>query len=228
VHNSVILFSMLSLAACGDPLADFERIENIELVEDTPEVSVLPDPEDVTPRIGVLSRLLQREGGTDNADRTIEEIDPIEAAIATVVEEEKPSGVRGWLRRAAAANAPTEITQAESEIAPSEQDAPPVDPTDVAIADLVEPEKRRRLLGLLKVSKDDDADELTRTASLQEILPEEAEETTLAEPAKKRGLFGGGSREVVRKGPDAKDVTFGTILPYGKWPVYVMQRVKVL
>lgn len=216
MRNSVILFSMLSLVACGDPLADFERIENIELAEDTPEVSVLPDPEDVTPRIGVLSRLLQREGGTDNADRTIEEIDPIEAAIATVVEEEKPSGVRGWLRRAAAANAPTEITQAESEIAASEQDASSVDPTDVAIADLVEPEKRRGLLGLLKVSKDDDADELTRTASLQEILPEEAEETTLAEPAKKRGLFGGGSREVVRKGPDAKDVTFGTILPYGE------------
>lgn len=81
---------------------------------------------------------------------------------------------------------------------------------------MVEPEKRRELLGLLKVSNDDDAEELTRTASLQEILPEEAEETTLAEPAKKRGLFGGGSREVVRKGADAKDVTFGTILPYGE------------
>ena len=117
MRNSVILFSMLSLAACGDPLADFERIENIELAEDTPEVSVLPDPEDVTPRIGVLSRLLQREGGTDNADRIFEELDPIEAAIVTVVEAGKPSGVWGWLRRAAAANAPTEITHAESEIA---------------------------------------------------------------------------------------------------------------
>ena len=29
-------------------------------------------------------------------------------------------------------------------------------------------------------------------------------------------MFGGGSREVVRKGPDAKDVTFGPILPYGE------------
>ena len=54
MRNSVILVSMLSLAACGDPLADFERIENIELAEDTPEVSVLSDPQDVTPRIGVV------------------------------------------------------------------------------------------------------------------------------------------------------------------------------
>ena len=78
---------------------------------------------------------------------------------------------------------------------------------------MVEPGKRRGLLGLLKVSNDDDVEELTRTASLQEILPEE---TTLAEPAKKRGLFGGGSREGARKGAGAMDVTFGTILPYGE------------
>ena len=37
-------------------------------------------------------------------------------------------------------------------------------------------------IGLLKVSNDDDVEELTRTASLQRILPEE---TTLAELAKK-------------------------------------------
>ena len=108
-----------------------------------------------------------------------------------MVEVEKPSGVWGWLRRAAAANEPTEFTQAESEIADSEHDTPSVEPTDATTTGLVEPEKRRGLLGLLKVSNDDDAEELTRTASLQEILPEE---TTLAEPAKKRGLFGGGSR----------------------------------
>ena len=128
---------------------------------------------------------MQREGATDNGDRTIEKIDPIEAAIATVFEEKKPSGVSGWLRRAAAANAPTKITQGESEIAASEQDTPSIEPTDVATVDLVDPEKRRGLLGLLKVSNDDDADELIRTASLQETLPEEAKETTLAEPAKK-------------------------------------------
>ena len=114
---------------------------------------------------------MQREGATDNGDRTIEEIDPIEAAIATVFEEKKPSGVSGWLRRAAAANAPTKITQGESEIAASEQDTPSIEPTDVATVDLVDPEKRRGLLGLLKVSNDDDADELIRTASLQETLP---------------------------------------------------------
>ena len=78
MRNPVILFSMFSLAACGDPLADFERIENIELAEGTPKVSILPDPEDIAPRIGVLLGLLRREGSTDNADRAIEEIDPIE------------------------------------------------------------------------------------------------------------------------------------------------------
>ena len=78
MRNPVIMFSMFSLAACGDPLADFELVENIELAEDTPKVSVLPDPEHIAPKIGVLSGLLRREGGTDNADRAIEEIDPIE------------------------------------------------------------------------------------------------------------------------------------------------------
>ena len=130
-----------------------------------------------------------------------------------MVEEEKPSGVWGWLRRAAAANEPTEFMQAEYEIADSEHDTPSVEPTDATTTGLVEPEKRRGLLGLLKVSNDDDAEELTRTASLQEILPEE---TTLAEPAKKRGLFGGGSVEGARKGPGAMDIIFGTILPYGE------------
>jgi hypothetical protein len=51
---------MFSLAACVDPLSDVERVENIELAEDTPKVSVLPDPEDIAPRIGVLSGLLRR------------------------------------------------------------------------------------------------------------------------------------------------------------------------
>ena len=130
-----------------------------------------------------------------------------------MVEVEKPSGVWGWLRRAAAANEPTEFMQAEYEIADSEHDTPSVEPTDATTTGLVEPEKRRGLLGLLKVSNDDDAEELTRTASLQEILPEE---TTLAEPAKKRGLFGGGSVEGARKGPGAMDIIFGTILRYGE------------
>ena len=59
-----------------------------------------------------------------------------------MVEEEKPSGVWGWLRRASTASAPTEFTQAESEIADSEQDAPSVEPTDATTTGLVEPEKR--------------------------------------------------------------------------------------
>jgi hypothetical protein len=53
---------------------------------------------------------------------------------------------------------------------------------------LVEPGKRRGLLGLLKVSNDDDVEELIRTASLQEVLPEE---TTLAELAKKAWIVWG-------------------------------------
>ena len=93
---------------------------------------------------------MRRESGTDNADRAIEEIDPIEPAISTVVEEEKPSGVWGWLRRAAAANAPTEFTQAESEIADSEQDTPSVEPTDATTTGFVKPEKCRGLLGCSK------------------------------------------------------------------------------
>jgi hypothetical protein len=38
----------------------------------------------------------------------------------------------------------------------------------------------------------------------------------LAEPKKRRGLFGTAAREKVRSGPDARDVPFGTVLPYGE------------
>ena len=56
-------------------------------------------------------------------------------------------------------------------------------------------------MGLLKVSKDDDAEELTRTASVQEILPEEAEEITLAEPAKSVDCLGVAHARSSAKGP---------------------------
>ena len=110
MRNSVILLTIFSLAACGDPLSDFERIEDIELADDVSEASILPDPEDEAPRIGVLARILKRESETEitNVDtddgppsgiegETNVEDDSIEAAIVSVVEEEKPSGVRGWL-----------------------------------------------------------------------------------------------------------------------------------
>ena len=46
-------------------------------------------------------------------------------------------------------------------------------------------QKRRALFKLLKIFKDETPDKNFRTASLQKILPEEAETTALAEPKKK-------------------------------------------
>jgi len=229
VRNSVILLTILSLAACGDPLSDFERIEDIELADDVSEASILPDPEDEAPRIGVLARILKRESEAEIANvdivdepssgiesETNVEDDAIEAAIASVFEEEKPSGVRGWLQRAAAESSSAGISENKSEIETPAINGPPSELTEVMTEELVEPQKRLGLFNLLKISKDKTPDENIRTASLQEILPEEAETTALVEPKKKRSLFGNSSREIARKGPDAQDVSFGTTLPYGE------------
>ncbi|MFB0931900.1 MAG: hypothetical protein QMB38_11425, partial [Ascidiaceihabitans sp.] len=57
--------------------------------------------------------------------------------------------------------------------------------TEVTTEESVEPQKRRALFKLLKIFKDETPDKNFRTASLQKILPEEAETTALAEPKKK-------------------------------------------
>lgn len=255
MRNSLILLMLLSLAACADPLAKFERIEDVELAAEEPIAQALPDANDVNPTEGLLAGVLGRETATssETADLGQGDTSDIDLAVAAVLkEDEEPRGVRGWLRRAAAAQSDAtaevegvgeesvEVVEATTQGDVREdiaQDVVAAETTEIApsvagddIADkpleiaqvaedepveLVDPAKRRGLFGLLKPVED--APETVRTASLDtsDVTPQPAPRA-LAEPKKRAGLFGGGARETTRIGPDAKDVAFGTVLPYGE------------
>jgi hypothetical protein len=156
---------------------------------------------------------------------------------ATPAPEPAPGGVRGWLRRSAdrakaqdvaAVSAPVQAEQdviaAPTETAsvdkPIEETAPVIAP-ETAPAVVVEAQKRKGLLGLFKPTGAEDAQ--VRTASLSpepatpqvEALAEPTPEVSV-EPKKRRGLFGSAAATVPRNGPDARDVEYGTVLPYGE------------
>lgn len=227
MRNSLILLTMLSLAACGDPLADFERIDDVELAVDAAVAKALPDADDVAPTDGLFARLIKRESVLPETpvvlvskeaveDVVTTDVDAIvseESAAVAVLDAPEQRGVGGWLRRAANAK-PVTVEVAETPIVVEKQndEVADVDAEEAAV-DLVEPEKRRGLLGLLQPVQD--APETVRTASLQSELTEGPEPTVLAEPKKRRGLFGNATREKIRSGPDARDVPFGTVLPFG-------------
>ena len=61
MRNSWVFLVMLSLTACSDPLADFERIEDVELAPDAPVAQALPDADDVAPTDGLLAQFLNRK-----------------------------------------------------------------------------------------------------------------------------------------------------------------------
>lgn len=235
MRNSLIFLMMLTLTACGDPLADFERIDEVELAADAPVAQALPDADDVAPTDGLFARLLKRDPAP--VDPTAEVADVASAEGDAVVADEAPAvavlaepqklGVGGWLRRAAAANAqPENIETAEAPVETADiltGDAAQNDDVAEKVAqgvaaetavDLVEPEKRGGLLGLLKPVQD--APETVRTASLEADAIETPDPAILVEPKKRRGLFGSAAREKTRSGPDAQDVPFGTVLPYGE------------
>lgn len=234
---------MLSLTACGDPLADFERIEDVELAPDAPVAQALPDADDVAPTDGLLAQFLNRkpviskvEDSAKDAKVIVDEasvVSETDAAVAAVinglpaadVEKKKPVGISGWLRRAAAAQAkPSDTEQVEAVLADvAEKPADVVQEqgddvasvvSDDAVEDLVEPAKRRGLFGLLQPVQGDP--ETVRAALLQPEAVTAPEPSALAEPKKRRGLFGSAAREKIRSGPDARDVSFGTVLPYGE------------
>jgi hypothetical protein len=193
VRTSLIIFLMLSLTACGDPLADFERIDDVELAADAPLAKALPDADDVAPTDGLLAGLVKREPVTVTPDSGADVA--AESAPVAVVEMPKQGGVAGWLRRVAAAQ---KTPKALEIVAPLAADAVK-EPLNVTLA---------------QVPKSNA--EVVRTASRQPEPIENEKPSVLAEPQKRRGLFPNLTSEKTRKGPDARDVPVGTILPFGK------------
>lgn len=189
MRNLWTVFVLLPLVACGDPLADFERIENVELAADAPVASALSDADDVAPTVGLFARLLNRGPvAADVADGALETnyniSAPIENAVAAVVDVPNQGAVAGWLRRSAAVNAKPRIGGAV--------ETPNVDVITEHPSVVVKQDGQ----ATAEVVKEPVAD--------------------LVEPKKRRGLFADTARKETRNGPDSRDVPFGTALPYGE------------
>jgi len=159
---------ILSLAACGDPVAGVARLADVD-VADTNSAAVLPDKEE-----------LAREGfiGTSAAEGAV----PEQVEAVQPVPTAKMGGFfRGLVKRAAAA-----------------------DPAAAVAADVAH----------------------GQTQTTPEVSAVEPEHAVLAglppEPAaqkRKFGLFGGGraaKKDKPRVGPDALDVPYGVLLPFGQ------------
>lgn len=229
MRNSIILIMLLSLAACVDPLANFERIEDVELAPDQEIAQALRDANDEAPTTGLFARILNREPAPADvvdteaenlaalvAEETVDagvlkdeqaDVSDIDAPVVSglempvVAEPAQATGLRGWLKRAVAAESDVATPAAQSE------DIAAVDaPSDA----LVDPEKRR---GLLPV---DDAPKTLQTVSLDLDLSQSPDPTGLVDVKKRGGLLGTPEREQARTGPDARDVPYGTVLAFGE------------
>lgn len=187
------------LSACGDPLAQVERISDVELVEET-SAQALPSQEELDREGGFFSRILRRD--TDQAE--------VEAAVSSA-EQAVDSGANDAsegaetevLIEAQPASEPTEIADlgTEAEVAPqanletqAEQQTPP----------------KKGILGWLQSkAADEDTGSIVASEAVSEIDPaQNAEPATtfdatvttlndadgatadLVEPKKRRGLFG--------------------------------------
>ena len=155
---------VLSLAACGDPLAGVDRLADVDVAAGDP-VAALPDAEEIA-RDGFI--------GTSAATGDV----PAEVALAVPVKAPARGGFfRGLVQRVAKADPAAAIA---ADVAQT-QDAP----AEVELA----------------------------------ALP--AAPVTDAAPRKGGiGLFGGGGnaarKDAARSGPDARDVPYGTVLPFGE------------
>ena len=239
------LFLLASLSACGDPLAKIEKFDDVDLAAEEPIAQALPDAAESQAEGGFLSRLLPREpvetAAAPSEEPQLDTVAETDAAVTTALAETQvvpapepaSGGVRGWLRRSAD-RAKTQDVAAVSAPAQTEQVVvvPPAETTSVekpideaapstTPAVVVEAQKRKGLLGLFKPAGAEEAQ--VRTASLSpepatprvEALTEPAPEVSV-EPKKRRGLFGNAAATAPRNGPDARDVEYGTVLPYGE------------
>jgi hypothetical protein len=172
-----VVFILLSLAACSDPLANVGRLGDVT-VADEPVAAALPTEDEVA-----------REGffGPDAATGDVP------AGVAPPAAELPRGFLRGLIQRAANA-----------------------DPAEAIAADVAQN---------LSLGAEADGSETAQAAEAPVVLAALAPEVApdpAAQPRRGLGLFGnrtntaGMAAPKPRTGPDARDVTYGTVLPFGE------------
>ena len=79
VHQAIIITTVLALAGCGDPLAEVDRLSDVDVVEETPTQEIVADANDAPPQ-GILATLFGRgraapkDAGTETARESDEAV----------------------------------------------------------------------------------------------------------------------------------------------------------
>ncbi|MEP5089974.1 MAG: hypothetical protein ABJR23_11165 [Paracoccaceae bacterium] len=90
------MFGCIALSACGDPLANIERLADVPVADDQAIALALPDPEETADQPGVLERWFGRSAPeTNNSEPAAvidEPTDSIVTAVSSTDATEKPRG----------------------------------------------------------------------------------------------------------------------------------------
>lgn len=188
-----VLAILLMLGACGDPLAGVGRLTDVDVAEENTTAAALPDAAEVA-RDGFV--------GTQAAEGEV----PSGLAQADAANTTKaPTGrfLRGLFNRAANADPAAAVA---ADVAKSQSEPVVIETTATSSASAAETAS--------------DAVGNVEEPVILAALP--AQDLSPREELKSRkrgiGLFGGGGakKDAPRKGPDARDVPYGTVLPFGE------------
>jgi len=207
------------LAACGDPLSRVDKLSSVDLAEDTPIVSALPDPAQQVRTRGLFSGLFRRDAAPEPV--TDVQTDAAVSAAPAIAAPQTPErrGLFGFLRAKEAQQPTAPVAQIaaapRAEVALPLEQTIAVEPEKVAAVTQPVPEAtsqpRRGLFGLLAGAR---AKEKEQTSDAVQVRT-----AALTPTLKPRGLTENTPRRNNRtrkhKGPDAQIVPFGTTLPSG-------------
>lgn len=223
MRRMAALIGLSALAACGDPLADFEQYTDLVISDETrPIAAALPTAEEIARPSGPLADLVDADSTTtpvSGEDVPVAAVPAPEAdqtEVAAETQQERPAkrgGLVAWLTRQAPKPAPAdaEVVEAKAETDQTD-DAPLVAAVtpDVPAEPVAEPEDDKPKLKIPPVATDEAEDEV-QVASL---TPETAIDTPVSKPKARGGLFARSSKLEAK--PRKSDVAYGVILPFGE------------
>lgn len=229
----VLLVPLCALAACSDPLEKFAKLSDVELADVTPSRGALASPEEIARDKPVLASLMASKDSEESQAESVE-LERKDGAKSTP---ETPSAL------AVASLDPLKISDesgvgpsAEPLVAPETAALITVSGPETAFpvtngSTKIESGRRPNLLGFLRKPKSNKTEIVAPDVEVAALVVTDAQpeqptvdlQAPLAEDAPtasdRAGLGGqkflGPRKKRERKGPDAQDVTAGTVVPYG-------------
>ena len=221
---------LIGLSACGDPLARVDKLSDVPLGDVDPVRGALASPEELAREGGLFGGLFQRATpeqdpvtvATAEAETSLDQAAPdapestetaaAEGSEPRVETQDAPrsGGLLGLFRRSASEPTPEPALEAAAASEPEVQSG------DASVAEQTAAAQSERR-GLFGAFRRDQSGEVTQDAPAEDVQTASLAPVNEGRGARASGggLFGR-SAAAPRKGPDAADVAFGTVLPFGQ------------